>query len=154
GPAGSAAPTPPTPPLTAQTFPLTHLWFLYVLSFCYLAALVLRGLEVAIDPKGAIRARLVDPIVRGLVKSHLAQAVLAAPIAIALYLKPDWYAWFGVPTPDTGLLPNTPALITFGLAFGAGWLINRQADLLGVWERNWQLNLGGAIILTAACLAL
>ena len=41
---GGAIPadTPPPPPMTLQTFPLTHLWFLYALMLLYVAALTLR----------------------------------------------------------------------------------------------------------------
>ncbi len=39
--------------MNAQTFPLTHLWFLYTLILFYVAALTLRGLVVLIDRSGA-----------------------------------------------------------------------------------------------------
>ncbi|HVZ99434.1 MAG TPA: acyltransferase family protein [Caulobacterales bacterium] len=151
--AAPGAPPPPSPPLTAQNFPLTHLWFLYVLCIFYAAALALRGLIVAIDRKGALRGDVVDPVVRFVVKAQLTP-LLAAPAGIALWLKPDWLMWFGVPTPDTGIYPNLAALLAFGAAFGFGWLLHRQTDLLRVWEKSWLLNLGSAIILTIACLAL
>jgi glucans biosynthesis protein C len=152
--AATAAPPPPPPPMTAQTFPLTHLWFLYVLVILYAGALLLRGLVMAVDRKGAFRSGVVDKVITFLVKTPIAPFVLAAPLFAALALKPDWMMWFGVPTPDTGLVPNTPAMIAFGTAFGFGWLLNRQIDLLRVWERNWLLNLGFALILTVTCLVI
>ncbi len=43
------------PPVLPR-FPLTHLWFLYVLLEFYAAALVLRSGVVWLDPNGSIRA--------------------------------------------------------------------------------------------------
>ncbi|MDE1446361.1 acyltransferase family protein, partial [Bacillus licheniformis] len=37
--AGQMPPAPKTPPLSPGNFPLTHLWFLYVLLLCYVVAL-------------------------------------------------------------------------------------------------------------------
>ncbi|MCK5750346.1 MAG: acyltransferase family protein, partial [Oricola sp.] len=105
---------PPTPPMTAQNFPLTHLWFLYVLLMFYAAALVLRGLVVAVDRKGRLREGVVDPVVRFLAGSPLGFAFLAAPTAIAFVAAPEWFMWFGVKTPDTGVVPNAMALVASG----------------------------------------
>lgn len=142
---------PPPPPMNAQTFPLTHLWFLYTLILFYVAALALRGLVVLIDRSGALRSKL-DVVVRVLVKSPLAPFLLGAPLFAVLALKPDWMMWFGIPTPDTGLIPNNAALAAFGVAFGLGWLLHRQIDLMRAWEKTWLLNLGFAVILTCVCL--
>jgi peptidoglycan/LPS O-acetylase OafA/YrhL len=51
-------------------------------------------------------------------------------LAVALWLEPNWIAFFGIPTPDAGLVPETAALVGFGLAFGVGVLLNRRRDLL------------------------
>jgi hypothetical protein len=56
--------------------------------------------------------------------------VLAVPLGLAMWLDPKWIAFFAVPTPDAGLLPHTASLVGFGLAFGAGFLIDRRRDLL------------------------
>jgi peptidoglycan/LPS O-acetylase OafA/YrhL len=145
---------PPTPPMTAETFPLTHLWFLYVLIIFYAAALVLRAAVVVIDRKETLRKGLVDPAVRFLAGSPLGLAVLAAPIAAVFVLTPNWYMWFGVQTPDFGLVPNTIALVSFGTVFAFGWLLQRQMSLLETWRRRWPVNLALAIALTAGCLYL
>jgi peptidoglycan/LPS O-acetylase OafA/YrhL len=142
---------PPQPPLTAQTFPLTHLWFLYALILLYAAALSLRGLVKLVDRSGKSGAGL-DVVVRVLVKSPFAPLVLGAPAFAALALKPDWYMWFGVPTPDTGLVPNIAAIAAYGTAFGFGWLLHRQSDLMRAWEKSWPLHLAAASALIAACL--
>lgn len=151
---GTAPADAPPPPLTAETFPLTHLWFLYVLLIFYAGALALRGVSQFIDRDGFIGRRVLDPVVRFCVATQFAPVALAAPLFAVLWFKADWLMWFGVPTPDFGLVPNTPALIAFGTAFGFGWLINRQTDLLRVWERNWPANVAGAVVFTIVCLGL
>jgi peptidoglycan/LPS O-acetylase OafA/YrhL len=144
---------PPPPPTTAETFPLTHLWFLYVLLFFYAGALLVRGVVHLIDRSGALRARFVDPMVR-VIGGPGAPVLLALPVATTLYFTPDWYMWFGIPTPDHGLIPNASALIIYGLAFGFGWLINRQPQILNGWGAHWGVYVGPAIGATAVCLGI
>jgi len=137
-----------------QGFPLTHLWFLYYLSLFYVLALALRAAFVTlVDRSGALRA-LIDKLVGAGVASYLAPLVLAAPIFAVLYTTADWPVWFGVPTPDTGFTPKIPALVGFGTAFAFGWILHRQAAVLGVLEKQWLLNLALAVGLTTACLAI
>jgi peptidoglycan/LPS O-acetylase OafA/YrhL len=132
----SLPPGPPPPPLTIETFPLTHLWFLWVLLIFYAGLLVGRGLLGALDRK-AVLAAGADKAMRLLV-TPWGLPLVAAPLAIALYLKADWFMWFGVPTPDTGLVPNLPATIAFGTAFLLGYLIRRQSEaLLASVARHW-----------------
>jgi peptidoglycan/LPS O-acetylase OafA/YrhL len=130
-------------------FPLTHLWFLYVLLEFYVAVLVLRAGVVRLDPNGRIRAR-VDGLIGLVMQSRLAPAILAVPIGIALCLDPTWVGWMGVRTPDSSLLTNLQALIGFGTAFGFGWLLHRQIDLIRMLERRWLLNSVLAVVLIAA----
>jgi glucan biosynthesis protein C len=150
---GGTPPTdaPPPPPLAWQTFPLTHLWFLYVLLFFYAGALVLHGLVSLIDRGGALRERLVDPVVRVL-GGWFAPLLLAVPTATALYFTPNWMMWFGIPTPDTGLIPNTTALCAYGFAFGFGWLLHRQPAILQGWAGRWLAYVGPAVGATIGCL--
>lgn len=133
----------PPPPPTAETFPLTHLWFLYVLLFFYAGALVLRGLVRLIDRNETLRVRLVDPSVRFLT-GPIAPIALAIPMGVTLFLTPEWYAWFGIPTPDKGLVPNAAALICYGFAFGLGWLIHRQPAIFEGWGKRWLAHIGPA----------
>ena len=72
------------------------------------------------------------------------------PIGIALCLDPTWVGWLGVRTPNSSLVTNLQAWIGFGTAFGFGWLLHRQIDLLQILERRWLLNLVLAIVLIAA----
>ena len=142
---------PPPPPLTVETFPLLHLWFLYVLLIFYTATLILRSIVHVIDRSGALRARLIDPVVR-LIAGPVAPLVLAIPVAAALFFKPNWMMWFGIPTPDTGLVPNTAALVAFGVAFSFGWLIHRQQQILQDWSARWGMYVGPAIGATVTAL--
>ncbi len=62
--------------------------------------------------------------------------------------------WFGIPTPDRSLIPETASLVGFGTAFAFGWLVHRQTDLLQSWARSWLLHLVVAIGATAICLSI
>ena len=134
---GGSIPTdgPPPPPLTLETFPLTHLWFLWVLLILYVAMLVLRAPFAMADRDGGW-GRFVDRITGALI-GPWTPALMAAPLAIAFWLAPNWTPFFGIPTPDTGLVPNPVALTAFGTAFGLGFLLDRRRDLLVRIERLW-----------------
>lgn len=151
-PAGApgAEPTAVAP----EGFPLTHLWFLYYLSLLYGLVLALRAVFVRfVDARGAWRAR-VDGLVAAAVKSGLAPLGLAVPLFAVLVLDATWPVWFGLPTPETGLTPQVPALVGFGTVFVFGWLLHRQPELLQVLERRWLAHLVAAAGLTAGCLAI
>ncbi|MBK7594086.1 MAG: acyltransferase family protein [Gemmatimonadetes bacterium] len=125
--------------LTVATFPLAHLWFLYLLLWLYTGALLVRGTVVLLDRAGRVRT-MADGAMRLLI-GPWAPLVLAIPVAWWLYDTPYWMMWFGIPTPDTGLLPNRAALLSYGLAFGLGWVMHRQAELLlQRIERWWALS--------------
>jgi hypothetical protein len=134
---GGTIPTdgPPPPPLTLETFPLTHLWFLWVLLILYVGMLVLRAPFALADRDGGW-GRFVDRITGALI-GPWTPALLAAPLALAFWLAPNWTPFFGIPTPDTGLVPNATALTAFGTAFGLGFLLDRRRDLLVRIERLW-----------------
>ena len=136
---GGTIPTdgPPPPPLTLETFPLTHLWFLWVLLILYAAMLVLRAPSAVLDRNGGW-GRFVDRITGALI-GPWTPAVMAAPLAVAFWLVPNWVPFFGIPTPDTGLVPNPVALTAFGTAFGLGVLLDRRRDLLVRIERLWPI---------------
>ncbi|MFC3079599.1 acyltransferase family protein [Phenylobacterium terrae] len=145
-------PTPTAPPVGPGVFfPLTHLWFLYVLLWLYALALLVRAPIAALDRDGRFR-RGVDACVTHLVRNPLGVIVLAAPFLAALWFAPAWMMWFGIPPADTNLVVNPQALAAFGTAFGFGWLLQRQVDLLQVIARRWALHLAAALALTVACL--
>lgn len=122
------APPPPPPTYDWSNFPLTHLWFLYVLSLFCAAALLLRAPFAWLDQNGGW-GRVVDRLTGALI-GPWTPALLAAPLAAAMWLDPAWIAFFAVPTPDEGLVPDTAALVGFGAAFGLGFLLDRRRDLL------------------------
>jgi glucan biosynthesis protein C len=148
-PHGGPLPGPPRWPPVLPQFPLTHLWFLYVLVEFYAALLVLRACVVWFDQGGRMHDRL-DRLVGLMMRSRLAPALLALPVGIACYLDPTWIGWLGVRTPDSSLVTNSQAWIGFGTAFGFGWLLHRQIGLLKILEQRWLLNLVLAIVLIAA----
>jgi hypothetical protein len=113
GPVPGASRWPPVLP----GFPLTHLWFLYVLLEFYAATLVLRTGMAWLDKSSHIRAQ-VDRLIGLAMRSPLAPAILAVPIGIALNLDPTWFGWLGVRTPDQSLVTNLQAVFGFGTAFG------------------------------------
>lgn len=150
---GGAMPkgTPPGPAFTPDSFPLTHLWFLYALLLCYIAALGLRALG-----RTAGLAKFANAAADGLVRVLAGPAgplSLALPLGAALFCLPKWYPWFGIPTPDQSLYPNLAACIGFGSAFAFGWLLHRQPRLLQAWERRWPLHLSLAVAATAVCVS-
>jgi len=133
---GGTLPTnSPPPPLTVSNFPLTHLWFLWVLLIFYVAMLILRAPFALLDRQGGWGAG-VDRLV-GAAIGPWTPALMAAPLALAFWATPTWIPFFGIPTPDTGLVPNTVALTGFGAAFGLGFLLDRRRDLLGRIAGLW-----------------
>lgn len=137
------APPPPPPTYDWTNVPLTHLWFLYVLMIFYAAVLILRAPFAALDGDGGW-GRVVDRITGALI-GPWTPVVLAAPLALALWQDPKWIAFFAVPTPDAGVVPNTAALVGFGLAFWVGFLIDRRRDLLGRIAAWWPISLAMAV---------
>jgi glucan biosynthesis protein C len=148
-PNGGPLPGPSRWPPVLPRFPLTHLWFLYVLLELYAAVLVARAGVVWLDPNCRFRDR-VDGLIGLTMQSRLAPVILAMPIGIALCLDPTWFAWLGVLTPESSLVTNLQAWIGFGTAFGFGWLLHRQVDLIRMLERRWLLNSVLAVGLIAA----
>ena len=145
-PNGGPLPGAPRWPPVLPNFPLTHLWFLYVLLELYVAMLLLRGAIVWLDASGRLRT-VIDRLFARIMRHPLAPLVLAIPIGIAFCLDPRWINVMGVRTPDQSFVTNAQAWIGFGTAFGFGWLLHRQVDLLRVLERRWLPHLLLAITL-------
>lgn len=135
------------PGLSLQTLPLLHTWFLYVLLLLYAGTLAIVGVFSLIDRQGRI-GHAVDVAVRLLVKSQLAPIVVALPLASVFFFNTSWIMAGGVRTPDVGLIPNLQAVVAFSCAFGFGWLLNRQIDLLSVFKRMWPIYLVAAAVLS------
>lgn len=144
---------PPPPPMSWKTFPLTHLWFLYVLLGLYAAMLVARGVLSAVRLR-VILGRVGDWVVRPLMAWGALPLLLAIPTAIAFMHHPNWHPFFGIPTPDYGFVPNLAAMIAYGSAFGVGWFLQRAPDHLVSATKLWPLFLVAAAGLTAYCLTM
>lgn len=138
------------PALSWGTIPLLHTWFLYVLLWLYAATLAVVGLVQLVDPKGRL-AGTADGVVRALVKTQLAPLILGLPLFAVFAFEESWIQWGGIRTPDVGLVPNLAACVAFATAFGFGWLLHRQTDLLSVWRRWWPLYLVAAAGLSLVC---
>lgn len=139
----TAADAPPPPTYDWTNIPLTHLWFLWVLLWFYAALVIGRALVIRLDRAGAV-GRGLDRMAGGLI-GPWGPLVLGAPLALALWLEPNWIAFFGIPTPDAGLVPEASALVGFGLAFGMGVLLDRRRDLLAKIEGWTPVYLGLAL---------
>lgn len=124
----TAADAPPPPTYDWTSIPLTHLWFLWVLLWFY-AVLVIGGAVVTRLDRAGRLGRGLDRSAGWLV-GPWGPLLLGAPLALALWFEPNWIAFFGIPTPDAGLIPEASALVGFGLAFGMGVLLDRRRDLL------------------------
>lgn len=146
-PAASAV----TAGLSSGDLPLTHLWFLYYLIVLYAVVFTCRGVVVSLDRQGWIRGGA-DAVVRGSIRSGTAPVLLAVPVGLALYSRPDWFIWFGIPTPDVSLVPESASLTAFGTAIGFGWLVHRQPHLLNAWRGQWPVHLFFALGATGVCL--
>lgn len=134
----TAADAPPPPKYDWTNIPLTHLWFLWVLLWFYAALLIGQVVVARLDRAGRL-GRGLDRLAGGLI-APWGPLALGAPLAVALWFEPNWIAFFGIPTPDAGLVPETSALIGFGLAFGFGVMLDRRRDLLAkmeVWAPVW-----------------
>jgi fucose 4-O-acetylase-like acetyltransferase len=121
-------------------FSLTYLWFLYVLLEFYAAILILRGLVAAIDQRGRLRGD-VDRLIAAVTNSAIAPFILAMPVFTAFAANPRWLMWFGMSTPIYPLVPSLTVLTGYGTAFGFGWLLHRQTNLLQAIEQRWALSL-------------
>jgi glucans biosynthesis protein C len=144
--------TQPAPSLSLDYFPLAHLWFLYVLVILYTATLAVRGILETLKARGWLSG-IADGFVRFVV-GWGGIVVVAVPMTLSLYQHPNWLMWFGIPTPDMSLKPNLAALVTYGTAFGFGWLLHRQPKLLEQLERRAWAYLAVAVICTASSLSI
>jgi ABC-type multidrug transport system ATPase subunit/peptidoglycan/LPS O-acetylase OafA/YrhL len=152
--ATQAVPVTAPGPAPALAFPLTHLWFLYVLVLLYAATLAVRGAFVRwLDPNATLRGRI-DRLITALVNSLAAPVILAVPVFVALVTTVEWRRWFGIPTPDQSLIPNLTATVAFTTAFAFGWLAHRVPALLASWQRQWMIHFAVAVTATIGCLAI
>lgn len=157
--AQTAAPQPPVaapagePPAAAGggVIQTAHLWFLYYLLIFYALTLALRWVVHAVDPRARIAAAG-DRVVAFVMRGVWGPVLIALPTAIYLWQLPSWTEWLGLPAP-LSFAPNTTALIGYGIAFGLGWVLNRQVQALLDLKKLWYVYFALAVALTVFCLA-
>jgi len=142
---------PPGPKFTPGDFPLTHLWFLWMLMLLYVAIIPLRAILVRMDQRGQLRD-FADRAA-GFVLRPIGMLLVAALGALAMWQHAKWTLWTGIPTPDMTLYANVPAWVCFGAAFAFGWLLDRQRHLLDALADNWRKHALVAIVLLGGCFA-
>ena len=142
----AAIQNPPVQP--AGAFPLVHLWFLYYLAIFYVLLLAVRAAFSKLDAAGRVSGAL-DRIARAFVGSYFAPFVLGAPLFALMAFDARIITMGGIPTPDSSLIPQLPALLGFGTAFALGWFVHRQLALLDEWRKRWagHLAIGLALFL-------
>ena len=123
---------------------LAHLWFLYYLTMFYTGVLVVRALLGRFAPSA-------DAVVRFIMRGFWAPVLLAAPMAAYFYQNDAWLSWHGLPAPGYSLVPSAEALLAYGIIFGFGWLLHRQAHLLFALAKSWPIYLGAAFVLLIVC---
>jgi fucose 4-O-acetylase-like acetyltransferase len=149
-PQPGAAPAPAQQAAAGGGFNLGHLWFLYYLLIFYALALAIRRLVLAVDPRGALAAGC-DRVLALVMRGVWGPVLIALPIAAYLYEFEGWAEWLGLPAPFA-LTPNVTAIVGYGVAFGLGWLLNRQVQVLLNLEKLWVVYLVAAVALTVFCL--
>ena len=130
-----------------------HLWFLYLLLWLYAIVLLARKLLLAVGQKDAITA-IADAWLRTVITLPAGSLILAAPVALALFLIPDWIGAMGVPTPAYTMLPPAIPLFIYAYVFAIGWLLDRQRVLLDALARQWLLNFAMGLVGTLVCLVI
>lgn len=113
----------------------THLWFLYYLLM--ITGLIAGGsfLLSLHRPSAAWLRRTADRTIAWWAGSIWAIPVAALPVIVLLRYMGNW----GVDTPDRALAPHWPVLLLYGGFFAAGWLLDRQRDLLPLLTRlSWK----------------
>lgn len=148
---GGQLPNPLPSGLRESGLNFLHLWFLYLLLWLYGLVTTLRSVWRAIDTRGVLTAGA-DRALRALLASRAGVLLLAAPVAVALALIPDWNMWLGVPTPGYTLLPPAVPLFIFAYVFSLGWLLDRQRALLDKLAQHWPINLVLGLVATLVCL--
>ncbi len=147
---GAAPPIAPAAAAAGGGVNLGHLWFLYYLLLFYVLTLALRWLVLTTDRRGALAA-VCDRVVKFLMSGVWGPVLIALPIAAYLWQLDSWNEWLGLPAPFL-LAPDLKALLGYGIAFGLGWLLNRQVQTLLDLQKSWYVYLIMAVALTVFCL--
>jgi len=114
---------------------LAHMWFLYYLLIFYGIALAIRSLMSTIDPRDSI-VKACDHVVAFLMRGVWGPLFISIPIAFYLWKNATWSEWLGLPAPSW-LVPDSTAIIGYGVPFALGWLLHRQVQRLLDLQRSW-----------------
>jgi peptidoglycan/LPS O-acetylase OafA/YrhL len=118
-------------------FPLTHLWFLYMLLWFCAAVWLLRPVFVKyIDKQRKLRA-IADRFMTFLIGRWWGSLVIGLVAVPAMWGMKNG---FGIDTPDHSLLPQWAPFIVYGLHFTFGWFLHRQPVLLESIKKYWKVN--------------
>jgi peptidoglycan/LPS O-acetylase OafA/YrhL len=117
---------------------LMHLWFLYYLVLFYAGTLVARLAAARLFGRDSRFHRALDRVAGFAPSSAWGPVFLALPIAAYYSRLEHWSSWGGLPAPFY-LVPDTGALLAYGLFFGFGWFLHRQQHLLFVLEKRWPI---------------
>jgi peptidoglycan/LPS O-acetylase OafA/YrhL len=80
---------------------------------------------------------------------------LGVPIGIAILFTDDGATILGgIATPNGSFVPAPLALFAYGCAFGLGWMLSRNLDLLAIWCSRWRSYLAAALLATGLCVVL
>ncbi|GAB2569151.1 acyltransferase family protein [Spirosoma areae] len=117
--------------------PITHLWFLYYLTLLCAAVLLVRPLVARLDANGRLRRGLDRGLTYLLGKWWGGVGMSLLIVAPMSGMK----SWFGVDTPNRGLVPQLGPLVLYGVFFAFGWFLHRQAGSLNGFRNYWRQNL-------------
>lgn len=132
---------PPAHPVNDIATYLMHLWFLYFICLCYIVAIIVRSLP-------SMPLEWLDRLVAAAGRYRVLALLCALPLNSAILLTTHWQPWIGIPTPAFLPLPNLYALVGYGTAFAAGWIVRRQPEVLDLIANAWLLNMLLAIVAT------
>jgi len=114
-----------------------HLWFLYYLALFCGGVLLLRPVVARFDSFGSLRYG-VDKVLAYLMRKWWGGLTLSLLIILPMS---GMKGWFGVDTPNQGLVPMWAPFVLYGLFFSLGWLLNRQPGILDGFRKYWRQNL-------------
>jgi glucans biosynthesis protein C len=150
---GPQAPPSPTHHSALAAINLIHLWFLYYLLIFYAGALIVRSITNIVFGRGGHPRVALDATVEFLMRGIWGPFILALPIAAYYYQLGGWAIWGGLPAPFS-LVPDTGALIGYGLFFGFGWLLHRQQHLLFSLKKHASVYCVLAVVMWGICRAI
>ncbi|HVY82759.1 MAG TPA: acyltransferase family protein [Steroidobacteraceae bacterium] len=124
-------------PLSAASFPLSYLWFLYYLLLIYAAISAASLVLDRCDREGRVVAAA-DRALRALFRSRWhAPLALMALLSAGLLAEKDYTIFGGLETPNSSLIPQITPLVEYSIAFTFGWLMQRNVDLLDLLRQRW-----------------